>query len=165
MESVPGTVAHGTEARTDAFWSWHTVYPYGVVPYRWLVDYGPTTTSGTTTVTYTLEAVSGPEGPSLSFSKSVSYGVSDVVVHGLSDLSEGRAEWVHDLAEDKSVGADTYLAKPGFVVETRQNIASLVDAQYAVIFSDPPKWYRWSWADKLVGPSDILWLDAYKSGD
>jgi len=54
IQTVPGTVAYGSDWRNDYLWSNNTVFNNGV--YRWLVDYDPTTTVGLSSVDVTLTA-------------------------------------------------------------------------------------------------------------
>lgn len=168
-QTVPGKVAYGSNWRTADTWAWHYIVPAPrqyppdyVVRKRWLVDYGPTTTVGMTTVTVTLEAAAGPEGPEVVYSYSWSYTIPDVKVHDLSDYSEHEANWWHDIDESKNVGKDTYQSKPGFAVKTKQNYQIFVDAKYEVQFAKPTWWGGWGF-EKFSGT--CLYIDAYEYGD
>ncbi len=129
------------------------------------MDYDPTTTVGATTVGVSLSAAAGPEGPSVGFSVSWSYTVSDVRIYDLSDFSIHRAYWQHDIDKTANVAIYTYLAKPGFVVKTKQNSWSFVDGWYKV------RWVAWiyliiggTWFSKEL-ESSTLYLDVLKTGD
>ncbi|NIQ07859.1 MAG: hypothetical protein GWO20_19715 [Candidatus Korarchaeota archaeon] len=125
------------------------------------MDYDPTTTSGTSTTTVRLSAEAGPSGPSAGYSTSWSYSISDVVVKDRSDFAENRAYWIHDLEKNTYVAKNTYLSKPGFVVEAEEYYSSLVDAWYDVQFRKP----RWWWYDLTKKfESDTLFLDYYEGG-
>ena len=159
VQTVPGYVAYGSDWRTADTWAKHEVHNPGT--YRWLVDYDPTTTSGVETVTVSLSASAGPQGPSAGYGTSWSYSVSDVVVKDLSDYSEHRAYWWHDIDEKKDVGKYTYQSKPGFVVKTKQDHLSLVNAWYEVQWAQPP-W--WPWLDWKPLKSDVIYLDSGSGG-
>jgi hypothetical protein len=164
IQTVPGKVAYGSDWRTAATWANHKVWNPGT--YRWLVDYDPTTTVGQTTATVSLTAGAGPTGPSVGFGVAWSYTVSDVTVYDTSDFSQHTANWHHDINEHGNPGMYTYLSRPGFVVKTKQNYWSFVDASYKVLFTDPLFWvFIWLVSDWKELASSTLYLDAFESGD
>jgi hypothetical protein len=132
IQSVPGRVCYGSDYNNEHIWSYHEVrYPEDP---RWLVDYDPTTTSGTSTVGVSIAAAAGPSGPSVGFTWSWSYSIADVVVLDRSDYSENLAYWEHDIDRSMPVGFYTYQCKPGFTVKTGQDDYTYVRAWYNVRF-------------------------------
>jgi hypothetical protein len=144
IESVPGAVAYGSSYRNEHTWAYHQVFNAGA--YRRLADYGPTTMYGTTTVDVSPGAGLGPAW---------SYSISDVKVLDYSDYSQHVAYWQHDLPRSTS----SYLARPGFVVETTQDHWSSVDGWYKVRFVKRP-----FWCSKTL-ESPTLYLDAFLAAD
>lgn len=149
---MPGTVAYGSKYRNEHTWAHHQVFNAGT--YRRLVDYGPTTTSGATTVSVSLATAAGPSGP-----PPWNYTISDVAVLDGSDFSQHVAYWQHDIDREAAVGRNTYLSKPDFVVETGQDHWSFVDACYQVRFVKSP-----FWCGKTL-ESPTLYLGAFLAGD
>lgn len=159
VQSVPGCIAYSSKDVNEHTWAQHQVYGTGT--YRWLVDYDSTTTSGTTTVGVSISALAAAAGPSVGFTWSWSYDVPDVIVLDQSDFSEHRAYWQHDIDREAPVAQNTYLSKPGFVVQTTQDTSSLVDACYSARFVHPNLFH---WAGKTL-ESPTLYLDAFQAGD
>jgi len=174
LQSVPGNVAYGFPYwRTNEFWAWHKVdfqrkcisTPVGTFCWdnSWLVDYGPTTTSGQTSVTYTLSCSAGPSGPGAGFSMGYTYSIPDVTVIDISDYSENRAEWIHDIYYWSNAALYTYQAKPGFVVKTLQDEWSKVKGRYSIKFSLYVGYGVY--LDHTLGPTAELNLNAREIGD
>lgn len=161
VQSVPGTIAYGSNWSTADTWA-HDAVAYAGTD-RWLVDYDPTTTSGVSTVTVSIDANASQGGGSIGFGTSWTYSVSDVVVHDESDYSQNLAYWWHDIDEDQSVGQYTYKSEPGFVEKTTQDSWSYVDGWFKVQFARPNWWGGHDFT--TLGPSPTLYLDARRSGD
>ncbi len=163
LETVPGTVSYNSDWETAASYAKHIVWNAGT--YRWLVDYGPTTTNGFDSSSATASVNISPQGGGVGFSQTYTYNIPYIKVISLSDLDEHRAEWKHDFNEQYDpVGSpsdSTYMARPAFVVETTQNAWSLVDGSYKVDFGHRV-WFWWEYASF---ESDTLFLDAQMSGD
>lgn len=157
MQVVPGWLEYGSFWRTADVFAYHKVYNPGA--YRWLVDYQPTTTYGTSTTEVAVSfQISWP--PGLAIGVSWSYSIPDVVVRDCGDLVDHVAYWWHDVDEKKGVGAYTLLLEPGFVVMTQQDHWSYIDARYGVQF--------WDWFTDLLSGirwSSWLYLDARDPGD
>ena len=158
LQAVPGVIAYPSiwGYRNEHTWARHQI-PYGGWS-RWLVDYDPTTTSGTSTTGVSLTAAAGTSGPSVGFTWSWSYSIADVVVLDYSDYSTHTAYWQHDIDHwSPTVGEHTYQSKPGFVVKTSPQSASFIDAWYKVKFVKPLGW----WLLSKTLESSKLMLDAY----
>jgi len=147
VQSVPGTVAYGSSYRNEHTWAHHEVIGGGIN--RWLVDYDPTTTYGTSTVGVNLLAWSW------------SYSIADVVVLDQSDYSVNRVYWQHDIDRSAPVGLMTYQSEPGFVVKTKQDYASTVNAWYQLRFV---RQTLFSWSGKTL-TSPTLYLDTFLAGN
>jgi len=165
LQTVPGIVSYGSNWETAETYAKHIVYSAGSA--RWLVDYGPTTTSGETTVTVSVSAGGGPfGGPSAAFSTSWSYSVPYVKVLDYSDFMLHRAYWKHDFDEqwdpEGSPSDTTYYVKPSFVVRTKSDpgtqTPSLVDAWYKVTWAHQVLW----WWTKKSFESPTLYLDTMR---
>jgi len=170
LQSVPGIVSCNTLWRTEETWAWHFINPqwsYSGDPYNpirrneWPESYGPTTTSGQTTISFSVSASSSP-----GFSCGYSYSGSDVTVYDTSDYSEYRIEWTHGMTFTGNPAKYTYLATPAFSVRTTQDWPARVQGQYSITF-----WYRISiglvffYYYHTLGPTPILYLDAPENGD
>lgn len=89
--------------------------------YIHLIDYGPYSTQGTTTVTYHIGVEANEEGAAVSASFSVSYSIKDIDVHDQSDFSENLAKWWHDVNEDTVGWNKVIVLKPGMVFRVPQS--------------------------------------------
>lgn len=83
-----------------------------------ILDYGPTTTTGSTTVGVSLGVNS--EGV-VSAGVSWSYTVSDVIVRDSTNYGTNEFCIRHDLNKDSMVSSNTYTVKPGKVVQVSCN--------------------------------------------
>lgn len=163
MQTVPGCVAYGSNWETAHIWSKHTVRGAGT--YRWLVDYGPTTTNGWDSSTESASVTITSEGETgVSFGQSYTYQIPYIKVLDYSDFSAHRAYWQHNFnteRDPKGAPSDTtYLARPAFIVKTRQNQWSYVDGWYQVEFGHPV-WFWWEYQPFEA----IVYLDAQRVGD
>ncbi|MDH5690646.1 MAG: hypothetical protein OEY81_04395 [Candidatus Bathyarchaeota archaeon] len=138
IQTVPGRVEYHNSWCTDKHWAWQRLWPYGTSDED-VVDYGPTTTSGTTGVstTYTVQALVSKEGPAIggSISWTTTYSISDVIVRDKSNIAAAtdRVEWEHELKDFAEVSKYTYAAKPAFVVKDNGGYC-FCDGQYSVTF-------------------------------
>lgn len=80
------------------------------------LNYGPTSTSGTTTVGVSFGSEISAGGPSSSYQVSWSYSVGDVTVNDQSNLATGLIKIWHNVDEKKSVGQNTYKVEPGKLI-------------------------------------------------
>jgi hypothetical protein len=78
-------------------------------------DYGPETTSGTSSQTVEL-GITTP-----SFSKSWSYTTPDIFTSNFTDTGIGKTHWVHDMDQTKAIGSTTASIRPGYVLRTTGN--------------------------------------------
>ena len=91
-----------------------------------ILDYTPTTTTGSSShtvglnwnVSYTISSGGVSTGVSQGFSESWTYDMQDVLVYDNSDYSQELFSIWNDIDQDKSVGSNTYNAKPGQIVRT-----------------------------------------------
>lgn len=138
IQTVPGRVEYGSSWCTDKNWAWQRLWPYGTGDED-VVDYGPTSTSGTTgqSVSYSVQALISKDGPAVGGSVrwTTTYSISDVVVRDKSNIapSADRVEWEHDLKDFKTVSKYTYLAKPAFVVKDNGGYC-YCDGKYSATF-------------------------------
>lgn len=77
-----------------------------------IINYGPTTTEGQTTVGVSF-SLGYSDGVSGEVSASWSYSINDVVVKDRTRLGEGIFDIWHDVNEDMNVGKYSYKAEPG----------------------------------------------------
>ena len=83
--------------------------------YQHLLDYGPTTTSGTSTVEVGISTTIGTGGASISQNQSWSYSILDVTVTDLSDYSEEFFKLRHTINECTDSGYNTLKVEPGLM--------------------------------------------------
>jgi hypothetical protein len=171
IQTVPGRVKYGNEWCTDKHNAWQRLWWYGT-PNEDIVDYGPTTTSGTTgqSITFTVGATMTKGGPAIgaSVGVTISYSISDVIVRDHSDInpSEDRVEWEHELTDFAEVSKNTYLAKPAFVVKD-DGAYCFCDGKYNVTFCRQcTAWIYISglpipvtWTDRATLTSNLTYLD------
>jgi hypothetical protein len=86
-----------------------------------LFDYGPTTTSGTSTVAHTIGISAGASSngvvsAGINFSRTVSYAIPDVQVHDHSSFIQNKAEWFHQINAGSNSAKDTYYIQPGAII-------------------------------------------------
>lgn len=118
-QSVPGdSLGWSGGWKTADLYAWLDADYYDT-SYK-LYDYGPTTTSGTSTVGVSVGVTAGESGAGVSASMSWSYSISDVVVNDQSDFYVDRAKWWHDVNQAANVGKYTYLSEPGACVRVMQ---------------------------------------------
>ena len=91
-----------------------------------LQDYGPTTSSGTTTVSLSGTVGAGWSaggGPSVSgsFTWGWSYSTPDVIVIDNSNFGTDTLNIFHQIAADKNAAKNTYLAKPGAIFDGKKD--------------------------------------------
>jgi len=120
IQTIPGYTKWGTDWCTDEIYAYHWVSPGDGD--RMLVDYSPDIEIEMGETTVILESRYSPEGPSTGFSVSWTYEIPDVNVHDISDYGENMAAWYHDLVPGSDASKYTYVAEPGFVVKTVQNV-------------------------------------------
>jgi len=90
-QSVPGHVAWGNDWRTADIWNWIDADYFGDP--NVLIKYGPYTTIGQQTVSYTIGVVAGEQGAAVTASITRSYTVLDIEVYDQSDFSLQLAKW------------------------------------------------------------------------
>lgn len=142
-QSVPG-ISKGWSG------SWCTADMYTWIDadyYRshyFLSDYGPTTTSGQTTVGVTVGVSAGEKGASVSASLSWSYSVPDVFIYDQSDFYEELAKWWHDVDEGKAVGENTYMCEPGACIRVSNGDPMGWREHYGTKYCHKV-WFLWWW--------------------
>ena len=87
-----------------------------------LLDYDPTTTSGTSTASVSLGWSVDTSGGGINMSTGWSYTISDVSVNDNSNYGNNILHIRHDVDELKSVGANTYYVKPGYVASSTKSV-------------------------------------------
>lgn len=137
QQSVPGKeLWSDSEWRTADMYTWIDADYYNSNGF--LSDYAPTTTSGTSTVGVSIGVSAGEDGAAVSASQSWSYTIPDVFVHDQSDYSQELAKWWHDVAEDKSVGSDTYQIEPGATLRFPESGSKEWREHYGIKYGRPP---------------------------
>jgi len=156
IQAIPGHVAYGGDN------AWHVMDIYNNMDgdkynsYPRLIDYGPYSTQGQTTVTYNIGVEAGTEGAAVTAGISKSYTIADIDVHDQSDFSTELAKWWHDVNEN-TVGWDKVITiKPGAVFRVPQ--AKELDLMFytkvkfctmflGVIHLQFSQKLRWYWTD------------------
>jgi len=119
IQAIPGHVAFNNDWRIMDIYNWVDGDRYK--PYTKLIDYGPYSTQGQTTVTYNIGIEAGTNGAAVTAGISQSYTITDINVHDQSDFSKELAKWWHDVNED-TVGWDKVTTlKPGVVFRVPQS--------------------------------------------
>ena len=114
-----------------------------------LLDYAPTTTSGTSTATVGLNWNVSASGGSIGMSYERSYAISDIMVHDYSSFGENLFTTSHDIQESGTVGDTTILIKPGLVASSEKSNSNgnyIVEDNYSVNFCKYQKTGSWPWS-------------------
>ena len=142
--STPGRVAYGSDWRTADIWNWMDVDYYGEP--NLLIDYGPPTTTGVSTVSYEIGVEAGEQGARVTCKMPVSYSAQDVSIENQSDPSKQLARWWHDVPEGGDNGMNTYTIKPGTTIRVEPIAPTSVVSSYQVQYSKPNIWpFPWDY--------------------
>jgi len=119
IQTLPGHVAFNNDWRVMDIYNWVDGDRYK--SYTKIIDHGPYSTQGQTTVTYNIGVEAGTEGAAITTGISVSYTTADINIHDQSDFSKELAKWWHDVNED-TIGWDKVITlKPGVVFRVPQS--------------------------------------------
>jgi hypothetical protein len=132
IQSVPGIVAYsGSNWRTADVYNWAR-YNYVNTSFK-LLDYDPSTTSGTGTAAISLAVGASSSGLSGTATKQWSYAITDMPVSDRGDLGTNYAEWWHNVNEAALVGTSTTKVEPGSLVRV-PNGTTGVPSKFAETF-------------------------------
>lgn len=115
-----------------------------------LLDYGPTTTSGSSTASVSLNWSVSESGASIGMSTERSYSISDIMVHDYSNFGNELFSTSHDVQESGSVGDTTILIKPGLVSSSEKSNSNggySVEDNYSVNFCKYQKSGNLPWSE------------------
>ncbi|MEO0248155.1 MAG: hypothetical protein ABIN58_01175 [candidate division WOR-3 bacterium] len=146
MQIVPGKVVYSSNWRNDD--TWVSIDVNERKSHYQLIDYGPTTTSGQSSITIDVGVQAGQDGAAVSASMSWGYSVSDVVVQDSSNFSTELFYLQHLIDQSKTVGQYTYLHKPGLTYRLNNGELSELRQQYRAKFAKPVMY----WWDTWTGP-------------
>ena len=140
LQMVPGKVKKGNGWKND--WTQLRTWPYEYPnatpdPKIAIIQYAPTTTVGSTSVSVNVGVSAGTSGAAVTASMGWSYSLPDVQVYDSSDFSALRFELKHEINESAAVGSSTYLHIPG--ASYRLSAEKLFDTE---------QYYRAQWANK-----------------
>jgi hypothetical protein len=152
--SEPGKAVYGSDWRTADIWNWVDVDFFGDP--NLLVDHGPPTTSGVSTVNYQIGVEAGKQGAVVTCKMSVSYSVQDVPVENQSDPSKQLAKWWHNVPEDKQTGMSLYTIKPGITIRVLPVAPTFIRNWYQVQYMQPNWFWGWLIPDKYMSPEFII---------
>lgn len=159
IETVPGTVSHGSNWETAQTYVKYTVEGFG----GQLSDYDPTDANGFDNPS-TSTSVPISNVPGVTFTQTYGYSIPYIHVMDYSDTSAKRAYWISDFNEQRdppgSPSDTTYAARPAFVVRSLQNAWCLALAWYKVEWGNPYPWWYYAGYE-----SDIKYLSAHYQGD
>ena len=102
-----------------------------------LLDYGPTTTSGSSSASVSLNWSVSESGASVGMSTERSYSISDIMVYDYSNFGNELFSTSHDVQESGSVGDTAILIKPGLVSSSEKSSSNggySVEDNYSVNF-------------------------------
>ncbi|WP_147654222.1 hypothetical protein [Methanomassiliicoccus luminyensis] len=144
FEAIPGIQQWGSEWFTDYLWINDGFAYYPSHSGDKIYDHNPPTTLNQQTISFNIGAGLGATGPSGSIGIGISYSGSEVQITNECNSGEGAIRWNHDLPDrnwiPSNVPQHTYVAKPGYVVETEHHNV-FVDQEMDVGFSD----MYWTW--------------------
>lgn len=87
-----------------------------------LLDYGPTTTSGSSTASVNLNwSISLTGGFQVGMGIERSYSIPDIMVHDYSSFGDNLFTCSHDIQESGNVGSSTILVKPGLIASSARS--------------------------------------------
>jgi len=157
LQTVPGYVAYGGNG-------WRASHHYADMPLdeiyssQTLIDYDPTTTSGTGTMGYSIGVTAGQSGASVSASFSESYSITDVKVHDYSNFYYDQVKWGHNINESRDAGKYTYYAKPGYTFRTSNSMPGLVYGYYQVCWAKKIWWWWQQYWQPEFRLADYMYL-------
>lgn len=114
-----------------------------------LLDYGPTTTSGSSSASVSLNWSVSESGASVGMSTERSYSISDIMVHDYSNFGNELFSTSHDVQESGSVGDTAILIKPGLVSSSEKSNSNggySVEDNYSVNFCKYQKSGSFPWS-------------------
>ncbi len=157
LQTVPGYVAYGGNG-------WRTSHHYADIPLdeiygsQTLIDYDPTTTSGSGNLGYSIGVTAGQSGASVSASVSESYNISDVTVQDYSNFYYDQVKWGHNINESRDAGKYTYYARPGYTFRTSNSMPGLVYGYYQVCWSKKIWWWWQQYWQPEFRLADYMYL-------
>lgn len=147
--STPGIVAYtGSDWRTADIWNWMDAGYFGDL--NLLVDYGPLTTSGVSTVNYDIGVQAGQDGARVTCEMPVSYSAQSVHIYNQSEPSRQLAKWWHDVPEQEDNGMTIYTIKPGATVRVLPIGPTTVCSSYKVRYMKPRLGFGWVWPEEFT---------------
>ena len=115
----------------------------------YIIEYGPTTTYGSTTVGFTV-GITISESPGVNLGVSIEYSIPDVRVLDWTSLNTKSAWWIHDMVPTggfvyNRVNDNVYTSQPGIVIRAAQGDCFTLNIGYQTSFGHwvsgaPPVW-------------------------
>ena len=146
IQVLSGHVAYNNDWRTGDIRNWVDGDRYD--SYVKLIDYGPFSTQGQTTIGFNIGVEAGTSGAAVTAGISVSYTISDINVHDETDFSKQQAKWWHDTNEG-TIGWDKVITiKPAAVFRVPQgesmklNFTTKVSFCTMILGVVPDKWFH-----------------------
>jgi hypothetical protein len=111
-----------------------------------LVDHGPPSTSGVSSVTYQFGVSAGVNDSLVTSKMSVTYDVQDTPIQDQSNSSTQLAKWWHNVPESGTNGMNAYTCEPGATIRVVPDTPTRIHNYYKVQYGQPDWWWWDFWS-------------------